>query len=81
MAALTHKPPDRTPLNYYGTPETTLKLQNHLGLATHEELLCYFGADMRYVGTRYVGPAEFVGLSGYAEAGTDVWGIVWEAVA
>lgn len=47
MTALDHSKPDRPPLNYFGTPETTEKLLKHLHLETHEELLCYFGADMR----------------------------------
>jgi uroporphyrinogen decarboxylase len=57
--ALNHRRPDRPPLNYFGTPETTQMLQEHLQLETYEELLCALGADMRYVSPRYIGPDKF----------------------
>jgi len=81
LTALEHRKPDRPPLNYFGTAETTAKLLKHLGLGTREELLGYLGADMRYVGPRYVGPAHFCGESGYEEGGLDVWGIEWRPIA
>lgn len=81
LAAIEHRTPDRPPLNYYGTPETTANLLAHLKLESHEELLCAFGADMRYVVPRYVGPSAFTGPSGYATGGTDMWGIEWEPIA
>lgn len=81
MTALSHRRPDRPPLNYYGTEETTRKLLDHMRLETPEDLLCYFGADMRYVSPRYVGPDRFAGSSGYAYGGTDMWGVVWERVS
>ena len=80
MTALDHKKPDRPPLNYFGTPETTEKLLKHLHLETHEELLCYFGADMRYVKPKYVGPEAFAGSSGYSDGGRDMWGVIWKPV-
>ena len=81
MRALGHCRPDRPPLNYYGTQETTDKLLRHLGLETYEQLLCHFGADMRYVSPRYAGPEEFSGASGYATGGKDMWGVVWKPMS
>ena len=81
MTALSHRKPDRPPLNYFGTEETTRKLLTHLRLETHEELLRYFGADMRYVSARYVGPEEFSGPCGYSSSGKDMWGVVWKPVS
>ena len=81
MAALSHRRPDRPPLNYFGTQETTQRLLRHLHLATHEELLRYFGADMRYVGPSYVGPDTFSGAFGYGTGGTDMWGIGWTSAS
>ena len=80
MTALNHKKPDRPPLHYFGTPETSEKLKKHINIETHEELLCYFGSDFRYVGARYVGPQEFVGESGYQSGGKDIWGIRWKPI-
>jgi len=74
MTALDHRKPDRPPLNYFGTPETTEKLLRHLLLDTCEDLLCYFGSDMRYVGAKYVGPKKFCGASGFSVSGRDMWG-------
>ena len=81
MAALDHQRPDRPPLNYFGTSETTEKLLNHLKLETKEDLLCYFGADMRYVSPSYVGPDTFSGTFGFGTGGTDMWGIGWQEVS
>jgi len=81
MAALNHRRPDRPPLNYFGTAETTQKLLDHLRLDTYEELLCHLGADMRYVGPRYVGPDTFSGMFGFGAGGTDMWGIAWKPVS
>ncbi len=80
MTALAHRRPDRPPLNYFGTSETTRMLMEHLRLGSHEELLRYFGADFRYVGPRYVGPSRFCGSSGYDGGGEDMWGVVWSPV-
>jgi uroporphyrinogen decarboxylase len=81
MVALSHRRPDRPPLNYFGTTETTQKLLSHLRLKSGEDLLCYFGADMRYVAARYVGPSAFSGVFGYGTGGSDMWGIGWRAVS
>lgn len=81
MAALNHQKPDRPPLNYFGTDETTDRLLQHLNLDTHEDLLNYFGADLRYVSPAYVGPDNFSGLFGYGTGGVDMWGIGWRRVS
>jgi uroporphyrinogen decarboxylase len=81
MVALNNERPDRPPLNYFGTPETTEKLLSHLNLESGEDLLCYFGADMRYVGAEYVGPPAFSGAYGYGDGGVDMWGIGWRPVS
>lgn len=80
ICALEHKRPDRPPLNYFGTEETTAGLLRHLGLESGEDLLRYFGADMRYVSARYIGPDTFSGAFGYSTGGTDMWGIGWRSV-
>ncbi len=79
LAALNHTKPDRPPLNYFGTRETTARLLRHFGLSTIEELRVQLGADMRYVSPAYVGPSCFSGLFGEGIGGTDMWGIEWEA--
>lgn len=77
ITALNHRKPDRPPLNYFGTGETTGRLLKHLGLDTYEDLLRYFGADMRYVSPGYVGPDNFSGMFGFSTGGVDMWGIGW----
>ena len=81
MKTLSHRSPDRPPLNYFGTQETTQRLLCHLHLETLEDLLCYFGADMRYVSARYAGPPQYSGACGYAYGGKDMWGVVWKPVS
>ena len=81
MLALSYRRPDRPPLNYFGTQETTETLLRHLHLETYEDLLCHLGADMRYVSARYVGPEQFSGALGFACGGKDMWGIVWKPVS
>ena len=81
LAAIEHRTPDRPPLNYFGTPETTDRLLAHLKLETHEDLLCALGADMRYVAPRFVGPPAFSGPSGFSSGGTDMWGVEWQPVS
>lgn len=77
MAALERRKPDRPPLNYYGTDETTAKLLKHLGLESKPQLQRHFGADFRYVGPEYIGPSRFCGITGFHCGGTDIWGIEW----
>lgn len=79
MAAVEHRKPDRPPLNYFGTPETTRRLLEHLRLENLEQLRCHFGADMRYVAGRYVGPALTQTEAG-PRGRLDMWGVGWRSV-
>lgn len=55
--ALSHRQPDRVPIDYWAQPEVTDRLMRHLGLASKEELLQELDVDFRYIeGPRYVGP-------------------------
>jgi uroporphyrinogen decarboxylase len=80
MTALSHKNPDRPPINYDATPEMNEILKRHLKIESQEELLCYLGADIRYVAPKYIGPKEFIGVSGVSGSGKDFWGVEWKPV-
>ncbi|MAE66111.1 MAG: hypothetical protein CMJ18_17710 [Phycisphaeraceae bacterium] len=80
LTALSHRTPDRPPLNYFGTAETDAILMKHLDLPSREALLRHLGADMRYVAPRYVGPSHFSGMCGYSTGDTDVWGVGWQQI-
>ncbi len=57
LAVLTRRPPDRVPMDYWGTDEATAKLCRHLGCATRREALEVLHVDFTVtVGPRYVGP-------------------------
>ncbi len=43
MTALSHRNPDRPPINYIATPELNTKLKAHLGIADQEALLQFRG--------------------------------------
>ena len=81
LAAIEYRTPDRPPLNYYGTSETTAKLLAHLKLETHEDLLCALGADMRYVVPRMSAHRHLPAHRAMQPEGTDMWGIEWEPMA
>jgi uroporphyrinogen decarboxylase len=57
LAVLNRQVPDRIPMDYWATPETTQKLMKHLGCATEEELFQRlridkpFTVEPDYVGT------------------------------
>ena len=71
--ALSHKEPDRVPIDYWATPEIDRKLLDHLDLASREELLNHFDVDFRYIeGPRYIGPEPAVHPDGSVE---DHWGV------
>ena len=71
--ALSHREPDRVPVDYWAAPEITHNLQNYLSLNDYEALLRHLNVDFRvFPGPRYVGP-EFRTLP---EGGTeDIWGV------
>ncbi len=57
LAVLTRRKPDRVPMDYWATPEATLKLLKHLGCSGERELFRRLHIDQPLaVGPRYVGP-------------------------
>ena len=71
--ALSHREPDRVPLDYWGSPEINRKLLAHYGFSTQEQLLQRFDVDFRYIeGPRYIGPEPRVHEDGAVE---DHWGV------
>ena len=51
LDAVDHKSTDRVPMNFLAHEGVSQALIDRLGLADHEELLQFFGIDMRRVGT------------------------------
>lgn len=73
LTALSHQEPDRVPCDCWMTPDVSERLQAHLGLSSHEELLRFFGVDLRYVmGPSYVGQEFRTHPDGTVE---DLWGV------
>jgi uroporphyrinogen decarboxylase len=71
--ALSHREPDRVPIDYWATNEVNARLREHLGLSTQEELLEHFDVDFRYIeGPRYIGPALATHPDGAVD---DIWGV------
>ncbi|MBN1852796.1 MAG: hypothetical protein JW829_08730 [Pirellulales bacterium] len=55
--ALSHKEPDRVPIDFWATSVVNNRLQERLGVSTEEELLQALDVDFRYIkGPRYIGP-------------------------
>lgn len=50
------KKPDRVPFDFWGVPETILKLKNYLHAVDEEEMLRLLGVDCRLVSPDYIGP-------------------------
>jgi uroporphyrinogen decarboxylase len=66
--ALSHREPDRVPIDYWAAPEIEAKLLARYGFATREELLQHFDVDLRYIdGPRYIGPEPVVHPDGSVE--------------
>ena len=80
MRAINHQVPDRPPLNYLATPEANANLKKYLRIEEDELLRQYLGVDIRYVGPRFVGPKDMVGVTSVKEAGRDFLGVVWKPV-
>jgi uroporphyrinogen decarboxylase len=59
LAVLTRKKPDRLPMDYWATPETTSLLMRHLGCSSEEEMMQKIHVDRvvkvnpKYVGTSF----------------------------
>jgi len=71
LAVLNHQVPDRVPVDYRATPETTRKLMDHLGIHDHQALMDRLHVDpLVDVGPRYVGPT--------VPADEDVFGIRYQ---
>lgn len=72
-AVLKRKMPDRIPMDYWGTPEITLVLQEHLGCSTTEEMLQKLHVDFVIgVSPLYTGPELSPGM--------DIFGCIGQAV-
>lgn len=69
LAAIHHKPVDRLPTDYWGTPEITRKLYDHFGCDTQLALYDHLGID-GILGAEppYIGPA--------LPTNTNAWGMV-----
>ena len=80
ITTISHRAPDRPPINYVATPEVNAHLKKHLGMDDDEALRQFLGVDIRYVSARYVGPEDTTGAAGVTAAGRDFLGIVWKPV-
>jgi uroporphyrinogen decarboxylase len=54
--ALSHREPDRVPVDFMATPQAWERLCEHLGIADHEAVLRYLRADLRHPRQPYIGP-------------------------
>lgn len=77
FAALNHEQPDRVPFFYWGVPEFTSKMMNHLGFSDRDQMLEYLDVDFRWVEPAYTGP-ELV--DGNGEIKKDIWGVEYALV-
>ncbi len=79
LLAMSHKEPDRVPIDYWATPEVNAKLLKRYGLSSQEQLLQHFDVDFRYIeGPKYVGPELVVRPDGSKE---DHYGVPRKHVA
>lgn len=68
LAVLQRRTPDRTPTDYWATPEATRNLVRHLGCSSIDEAFERLHIDkVVSVGPRYIGPPP--------EPGYDIWGV------
>ena len=71
--ALSHRQPDRVPVDYWADAAVSARLRERWGLASQEELLRRLGVDFRYIdGPDYVGPELRTHPDGAVE---DLWGV------
>jgi uroporphyrinogen decarboxylase len=80
MSAINHQSVDRCPIDYIATPEAHANFKKYLGIDDDEILLQRLGADIRYIGPRFIGPEDMIGIGGGGEAGKDFLGVVWKPV-
>lgn len=69
LAAVNHRPPDRTPIQIYLTPEIQARLVEHFGT---QDILSVLGVDFRHVAPRYIGPERPIPPGCYR---VDEWGV------
>lgn len=70
---VSHREPDRIPVDYWATKEITEKLMKRYGFSSFEELLIHFDVDFRYIeGPKYIGPEFTTREDGSIE---DHWGV------
>lgn len=70
--AVTHREPDRVPIDFWATPEVRRVLKRRLGIDEDEALLQHLGVDFRVLaGPIYRGPA----LQAADGIATDIWGV------
>jgi len=73
LTSLSFREPDRVPIDYWGTPETTRMLVKHFAVDTYEALLQKLDVDLRIIpGPKYVGPELTKHPDGSRE---DYWGV------
>ena len=73
LSVLNRQKPDRVPMDYWSTPEVTVKLLKHLNCATRTDLLKKLHVDFVVtVGPSYIGPP--------LSSGVDVFGVKHETV-
>jgi hypothetical protein len=54
--AISHRQPDRVPIDYHARSEITSALMAHLGVAGEERLRQVLGVDVRFVGPAFASP-------------------------
>ncbi|MHB1483171.1 MAG: uroporphyrinogen decarboxylase family protein [Saccharofermentanales bacterium] len=70
---LSHKEPDRVPVDYWADPIVTKKLMDRIGCADKDELLKKLGIDFRFIeGSIFTGPVQPVSDDG---SKSDIWGV------
>lgn len=79
LKALNHEQPDRVPFFYWGVPEFTNKMVNHLELGSRDELMDFLDVDFRWVEPKYIGPRLISGNNGEALK-KDIWGVEYKFV-
>ncbi|MGQ9631202.1 MAG: uroporphyrinogen decarboxylase family protein [bacterium] len=77
LTAISHRQPDRVPIDFSATPEVWEKLKKHFGTSDSEEVLIKLGVDIRGIRGKYVGPP----LPRYPDGSwEDVYGIRLKSV-
>ncbi len=75
LATLNHEQPDRVSMFYWGVPEFTEKMMNHLGFSDRDKMLEFLDVDFRWVEPAYIGPDLFQKKS---ELKKDIWGVEYK---